>query len=143
MRRAAFLVALAALLPAWSAGRSAAVSPAVVDVSLYGDLTTEWGIKAAPGEVGAEQVVFRVRNDASYEPHDLVIVRGSKAELSFDREHDAVDLTRATVAGSVTNLLPGAERELAGTLAPGDYVLICNIRGHFAAGMATPFHVRP
>ncbi|HEY0527123.1 MAG TPA: multicopper oxidase domain-containing protein [Stellaceae bacterium] len=141
MRRAVFLLAFAAAVPA-STGLSAA-APAVVDVSLYGDLTTDWGIKAAPDDVGAGQVVFRVRNDASYEPHDLLIVRGTKAELSFDKEHDVVDLAHAAVSGSVTNVRPGTTRELAVTLAPGDYVLLCNIRSHFAAGMATPFHVNP
>jgi uncharacterized cupredoxin-like copper-binding protein len=143
VRRANFLLlaALVTALPAF-AGLSAA-APALVDVSLYGDLTTDWGIKVVPDEVGAGPSVFRVRNDASYEPHDLVIVAGTRADLSFDREHDQVDLAHAAMPGRVANLLPGTTRDLAVTLAPGDYVLICNIRGHFAAGMVTPFHVRP
>jgi uncharacterized cupredoxin-like copper-binding protein len=113
----------------------------VVAVSLYGDITTDWGIKAAPDDVKAGPVVFRIRNDASYEPHDLIVVRGLKGDIPFDKEHDVADLSGAAVAGRVTNLQPGAVRDLSVTLAPGDYVLLCNIRSHFAAGMATPFHV--
>jgi uncharacterized cupredoxin-like copper-binding protein len=142
MRRAILFVALTVALPR-SAGLSAAAAPEAVDVSLYGDIITDWGIKAAPDDVQAGPVVFRIRNDASYEPHDLFVVRGTKADLSFDKEHDIVDLAHAAVSGSVTNLQPGTVRDLAVTLAPGDYVLICNIRSHFAAGMAAPFHVHP
>jgi uncharacterized cupredoxin-like copper-binding protein len=37
--------------------------------------------------------------------------------------------------GEVAELKPGADGELKAKLVPGSYVLLCNIKGHFQAGM--------
>ena len=40
-----------------------------------------------------------------------------------------------SVLDSGSSLRPGETRLLATTLAPGHYVLVCNLPGHFRAGM--------
>jgi len=38
---------------------------------------------------------------------------------------------------------PNASKTLDVTLAAGSYLLICNVPGHYAAGMVTPLTVTP
>jgi uncharacterized cupredoxin-like copper-binding protein len=47
------------------------------------------------------------------------------------------------VLGETKELPPNASEQLTVNLAPGTYLLICNIPGHYAAGMATPLSVTP
>jgi uncharacterized cupredoxin-like copper-binding protein len=39
--------------------------------------------------------------------------------------------------------MPGKEKVLELSLPAGNYLLVCNIPGHYAAGMVTPFVVTP
>ena len=47
------------------------------------------------------------------------------------------------VLGDTGDLQPGASYTLDVTLTPGCYLLICNVPGHYAAGMVTPLTVTP
>jgi uncharacterized cupredoxin-like copper-binding protein len=45
------------------------------------------------------------------------------------------------VLGDTGDMQPNATKTLDVTLAPGAYLLLCNLPGHYAAGMVTPFTV--
>jgi uncharacterized cupredoxin-like copper-binding protein len=47
------------------------------------------------------------------------------------------------VQGEVADLQPNMSKSLELILAPGAYLLICNLPGHYGAGMAAPFTVLP
>jgi len=55
------------------------------------------------------------------------------------------DYSKAEVAenqvkflGATGDIQPGTSHTLDVTLTPGTYLLICNVPGHYAAGMVTP-----
>ena len=50
----------------------------------------------------------------------------------------------ATMAvGETQELQPNASKSIQLTLAPGNYLLVCNVPGHYAAGMVLAFTVAP
>jgi uncharacterized cupredoxin-like copper-binding protein len=72
-------------------------------------------------------------------PHELVMWktadRDDQLPLNNDGRvnEDSPALTNVLDSGS--SLQPGETRLLATTLAPGRYVLVCNLPGHYRAGM--------
>jgi uncharacterized cupredoxin-like copper-binding protein len=52
-----------------------------------------------------------------------------------------VDEDKAGDKGEVSEFDPGKSGALTVNLKPGKYLLICNVPGHFAAGMWSPFEV--
>jgi hypothetical protein len=116
-----------------------------VEVSL-----DEWGITAAPATVAAGDVTFTVHN-IGHEPHELVVVRASSpTELSVvEGRVDEDALPDGAFIGEVEAF--AAATSCAGTfsLAPGSYVLFCNLveehdgamESHFNNGMSTMFTV--
>jgi uncharacterized cupredoxin-like copper-binding protein len=52
-----------------------------------------------------------------------------------------VDEDKAGDKGEVSELNPGQSGSLTVTLAPGKYVLVCNVPGHYGAGMWAEFDV--
>jgi uncharacterized cupredoxin-like copper-binding protein len=53
-----------------------------------------------------------------------------------------VDEERAGHLGEVSELEPGKTGALRLDLKPGNYLLFCNIPGHFMAGMWTSFTIK-
>ena len=45
--------------------------------------------------------------------------------------------------GEVADLQPNMSKVLEVALMPGSYLLVCNVPGHYGAGMAVPFTVLP
>lgn len=137
--RRAFLALLAGSLAALTgAGRGlsalAAGSATAVTVQLK-----EFKVIPSVRSVRAGKVVFTARNTGKV-PHNLVVLRTNLAP------------GKLPVAGSVAKEVgrrgktpvfgPGKTRRLALDLKPGKYVLICNVPGHYKAGMFVGFTVR-
>ena len=47
------------------------------------------------------------------------------------------------VLGEAADLQPNASKSFDVALSPGSYLLICNIPGHYAAGMVAALSVTP
>ena len=65
----------------------------------------------------------------------------SEFVLRIDKARVAEDQVR--ILGETPELLPNASSSLDLTLPAGSYLLICNIAGHYASGMAVPLTVTP
>jgi hypothetical protein len=107
---------------------------------------SEFRVRVAPATIPAGPVSFAVKNAGGLE-HEVVIVRGSDpAALPVDAD-GAVDEDRLAPAdqlGELEDLTPKVNAKFdAGVLAPGTYVLFCNIvskdggetLSHYAEGM--------
>lgn len=141
---------------------SAALAATVVNVSLwdkgaamtmatdlaYGtagiDLSkATMGVKAAPATVPTGVVTFHVTNTSTDTIHEMIVMYLSDPgrPLPYIAAESRVDEDKAGDKGEVSELDPGASGSLSVYLKPGKYLLICNVAGHYAAGMWTEFDV--
>lgn len=129
----------AAMFSTLAATASFAASPAVVRVSLTGEGGSDMRIKLDQTSIKAGKVVLNVTNDAMTESHELVLVKLSKPDqkIPVSKDKHRVDESKLTSIGEVSNLKAGAHGKLAANLKPGTYELLCNIKGHYEAGMHT------
>lgn len=128
------LLGLIAAAPA-----SAAAAATSVNVSLTGEGTGQMGIAIDQASVPAGKVTFVVKNNATTESHEMVVIAlpSPDAELPYDAAKERVTESKVKSAGEVSDLKPGASKSKTLTLKPGTYKLICNMKGHYKAGMST------
>lgn len=67
----------------------------------------------------------------------MVLVKLKSADQKIDviASKHRVDEKQLKSLGEVSDLEPGMDRQLKAKLAPGYYLLLCNIKGHYEAGM--------
>ena len=161
LKNGAFSLVAAALIAGFAASAQAATQ---VHVSLWdkgGDMMmakglvygapgldlskATMGITATPGAVKAGDVTFDVVNDSKDTEHEMIVMylADPSKQLPYVASEERVDEDRAGDKGEVSELEPGASGSLTINLKPGKYLLICNVAGHYAAGMWTEFTVEP
>ncbi|QEX20153.1 hypothetical protein FRZ61_00670 [Hypericibacter adhaerens] len=102
------------------------------------------GVRAVPAAVKAGDVTFEVTNNSSETIHEMIVVpvRDPKDPLPYIDAENRVDEDAAGHLGEVSELDPGKTGALRLHLAPGKYLLFCNVPGHFANGMWTEVTVQ-
>jgi uncharacterized cupredoxin-like copper-binding protein len=98
-----------------------------------------------PGETSAAagEVTFDVKNDAE-QTHEFVVFRTDLAEAELPTNEDGdVDEEGAGVelVDELEDITAGSSKSLTVNLAAGNYVLICNLPGHYRQGMHASFTV--
>jgi len=101
-------------------------------------------LRPSVSTVRAGQVTFLVHNYANIPHksygvvdaptgHELVVLRTNQppAKLRTNKAGDAIETGRV---GKAVALDPGKSGSITLKLPPGNYVLICNLTGHYAAG---------
>ncbi|TPI24303.1 hypothetical protein FJ970_12310 [Mesorhizobium sp. B2-1-8] len=103
------------------------------------------GIKALPGAVKAGEVTFNVKNDSKDTVHEMIVMylADPSKPLPYVEAENSVDEDRAGDKGEVSELGPGKSGALTVDLKAGKYLLICNVPGHYGAGMWAEFTVDP
>jgi uncharacterized cupredoxin-like copper-binding protein len=93
--------------------------------------------------VKAGPVHFDVTNWSKGMLHELLVVAVDEpaAPLPYDYAQAKVAEDQVRVLGDTSELQPNASGGLDLTLSAGSYLLICNIAGHSASGMAVPLTV--
>ncbi len=83
-------------------------------------------------------MTFKVKNSASIE-HELVVIKTNTPAAKLKVKNG-----EASEAGSVgeVELGGGSSKTLKLNLKKGHYVLICNVKGHYMAGMHKDFTVK-
>jgi uncharacterized cupredoxin-like copper-binding protein len=87
--------------------------------------------------IKAGKTTFLVHNDAVSEEHEMVLVKLKSADqaIAVVAAKHRVDENKLKSMGEVSELKPGEDGELKANLVPGSYVLLCNIKSHYEAGM--------
>ena len=131
---AALTLVVAALAMPASGGAARATAAAH---SLHVDLT-EWALVPSGGLVASGSVRLTVQN------HGLLLHELDIIPTSFWGDVPDVRNGRADVAGVARPVIvkPGQTRSARVSLAPGSYLLLDNIRGHYQLGNAVPIVVR-
>lgn len=103
------------------------------------------GIKALPEAVKAGEVTFKVNNDSKDTVHEMIVMylADPGKPLPYVESENRVDEDKAGDKGEVSELDPGKSGTLTVDLKAGKYLLICNVPGHYGAGMWTEFTVDP
>ena len=100
---------------------------------------SDFKVSASPKSVSAGKVTFNVKNKGDME-HELVIIKTSKSAsklpVSNDRASDKGEV------GEIEDVAGGQSKKHAFNLKKGHYVLLCNIPGHYKAGMRADFTVK-
>jgi Copper binding proteins, plastocyanin/azurin family len=71
--------------------------------------------------------------------HEFELFSGSNPDLPVS--NGVADTSGMTMIDEVEDITPGANPRLDLDLAPGDYVIICNLPGHYQMGMVTTLTV--
>ncbi|BAN03412.1 hypothetical protein [Ilumatobacter coccineus] len=100
---------------------------------------TEWEI-AAPTEYAAGTITFNAVNNGSF-PHELVVIAGESYDsLPLEEGGTVIEeqLPTGALIGRTARVGSQSSAELVVDLAPGSYVLVCNLGGgsnsHAGAG---------
>jgi uncharacterized cupredoxin-like copper-binding protein len=88
------------------------------------------------GSINHELVVLPLPTD------QIVGTRSLRADSTIDESTSIGEASNTCGSGTGEGIAPAASSWTAVTLAPGRYELVCNIPGHYAAGMYTQLTVR-
>ena len=90
------------------------------------------GVSASAGEI-----TFAAQNLGST-PHELLVVRTDLAPDALPANGE-VDETDLEIVVRLSDIETGMSVAGVVELEPGDYVLLCNVPGHYALGMSAAF----
>jgi len=95
--------------------------------------------------VKAGKVTFEVTNWSHSVLHEMIIVAvdNPSAPLPYDYAQARIPEEQVKVLGEAGDLQPNTSTTVELTLSAGFYLLICNLPGHYAAGMVTALNVTP
>ena len=90
----------------------------------------------------AGDLTFRIKNSGSID-HEFLVVKTALADGAIPVEGGlfAEDQEGIQVVDEIPQFAAGRTEELTVTLDPGQYQLVCNLPGHYQAGMHTTFIV--
>ena len=89
----------------------------------------------------AGAVSFNVTNTGTT-AHNFRIIKTELAADQLPVANNHVDETKVDIiAKSPTDITAGTSQTVSATLVPGNYVLICNVVGHYKIGMHVAFTV--
>ena len=93
---------------------------------------SDFKVSASPKSVSAGKVSFTAKNAGDME-HELVIVKTSTSASKLKVSNNRVS-EKGTV-GEIEDIAAGKSKTHTFNLKKGHYVLLCNIPGHYKAGM--------
>ena len=98
-----------------------------------------------PATIKAGQVTFHVTNASTSDTHSFIIFKTDLApgNLPLDSSNNIDETAQGlTRIDGIAKLDPGAVMDLTVTLQPGNYVAVCDLPGHYQAGMFIGFTVQ-
>jgi uncharacterized cupredoxin-like copper-binding protein len=127
--------ATATATEATATATEASADGATVSVSL-----SEWAVTPDPSSVAAGEITFTVANEGSA-PHEFVIIRSDAAADALPTDGGLVPEADVDFVTEIEEFPSNTIERLTIGLTSGNYVLICNIAGHYGLGMRVSFTV--
>lgn len=128
--RALALLGAAALVAACSGGAATAAPPA----STINAQLVDWKITFDNATGKAGSITFNVSNKGA-NTHEFVVVQTDLAADKLPVSGNIVDESAFTPVDEIEDIEPNGTPTLTVTLAPGHYVILCNIEEHYGKGM--------
>ena len=142
------LVAIALAVPAFVAGCSStsnnstvasptttsSTAPAAKTASPIAIKMTDMAIAPADSTAAAGEVTFDITN-AGKQVHEIVVIKTDKMAADLGPADAEGKVSETGSQGETGDMEAGASKTLTLKLDKGHYALICNIAGHYAAGM--------
>ena len=91
--------------------------------------------------IASGHVVVGIRNHAAM-LHELKVIKSDLAPDQLPMDGGTAKAREDGKVGELLNISAGASRKLVLDLAPGKYVLICNVAGHYQLGMRVGLEVQ-
>jgi len=123
--------------------QSAAVAPVAPAAGPVTVSLSEFKV-SMPATVAAGQVTLNIRNDGKV-AHELLVFKSPLDVSQYPKVNGAIDEEGPGITkdSDGDNLDPGTTQTRTVDLSsPGTYVFVCNLPGHFAAGMYTTVVVK-
>lgn len=104
----------------------------------------DFSISLDPATAAEGAVTFRITNGGP-STHELVVVAGFQALDALPVKDGVIEETAegVDVLDEREDIKPGTTATLSVPLAPGNYILICNLPGHYQQGMRAKLTVEP
>jgi uncharacterized cupredoxin-like copper-binding protein len=142
----------AVVSPSATASAAAIASPSLAAASVSASpagpeaiVLSEWKV-AVTSTIKAGQATFTITNKG-VAPHELLVFKSALAPSAYptDAAGDIIeDGAGVSLVSDGENIEPGGTQTRTVDLsAPGTYLFVCNIPGHFKQGMATVVTVAP
>ncbi len=94
------------------------------------------GIKLSQMSVPAGKVKFNVTNDSKDTIHEMVVLQPADLnKLAYVDAENRLSEESNVHIGEVSELDPGKTGSVTLDMKPGTYLIVCNIPGHYKAGM--------
>jgi len=100
------------------------------------DFSIELGSSTAP----AGSVTFNISNEGP-SAHEFVIIKTDDEPDALPVKDGAVEEDKLDAVDEQEDIAPSTTATLTTDLEAGSYVIICNVPGHYEAGMHTAFTV--
>lgn len=130
---AAALAALAAVGAVTASAHQGRAAATTVKVAMK-----EWGMPPVPTSAKGGKVTFVVRNVGKLD-HEFVVLKTNRPAKALPLK--GAKAVETGFLGRIAKFKPAQTRSLTLTLKPGNYVLICNLPAHYAAGQRASFRV--
>ncbi|HSP55579.1 MAG TPA: sulfocyanin-like copper-binding protein [Dehalococcoidia bacterium] len=101
----------------------------------------EWGVTPAAVKSEAGSVTFNVANTGTKEHEFVIIKTDTPADKLVNSGAEVDEEAAGDSPGEIEGIQAGQTVSKTFDLAPGQYVFICNIEGHYVSGMHTDFNV--
>ena len=100
----------------------------------------DFAITLDPTEASAGEVTFDISNEGP-SAHEFLVVASDEAPDSFQAEDGVVPEDSLDVVDEAEDIAPSTTTDLTVDLEAGSYVIMCNLPGHYEAGMHAGFTV--
>lgn len=126
----------------WGGSRSAGVAFAGDGTQLIEGELDEWKVEVKAKRAKAGTITFTIQNEGSI-GHEFLVIRTDLPLGAIPLEGDrfSEENPDLSMIDEIGEYAVGTIESLTVTLEPGTYQLVCNLAGHYGAGMFTDFTV--